>query len=145
MLKNIPPLLTPELLHGLAAMGHGDTLALVDANFPADRVARSQQARLVRLPGLSTTDVLQAVLQLFPLDDFSPDCAWSMQVVGQPDAVPLPVREFREALAAQGHGVAALERFDFYAQAAQASVIVQTGDLRKYANVLLCKGVIACD
>ena len=145
MLKNIPPLLTPELLHGLAAMGHGDTLALVDANFPADRVARVQQARLVRLPGVNTTEVLRAVLQLLPLDSFEPHCAWSMQVVGQPEAVPEPVREFRQALAAEGHGVAALERFAFYAQAAQASLVVQTGDLRKYANLLLCKGVIASD
>jgi L-fucose mutarotase len=145
MLKNIPPLLTPELLHGLAALGHGDTLALVDANFPADRVARQQGARLIRLPGVNTTEVLLAVLQLLPLDTFEPHCAWSMQVVGQPEAVPEPVREFRVALQAQGHGVAALERFDFYAQAAQAGVIVQTGDLRKYANLLLCKGVIAQD
>jgi L-fucose mutarotase len=145
MLKHIPPLLTPELLYGLAAMGHGDELAVVDANFPAERVARQQQARLVRLPGVDSTEVLRAVLQLLPLDTFGPDCAWSMQVVDQPDAVPLPVREFRTELAAQGHGVAALERFAFYAQTAQASLIVQTGDLRKYANLLLRKGVIASD
>lgn len=145
MLKNISPLLTPELLHGLAGMGHGDTVALVDANFPAARVARAQHAQLVRLPGTHTTEVLHAVLQLLPLDDFEPDCAWSMQVVGEPEAVPAPVQEFRHALATQGRGIATLERRAFYAQAAQACLIVQTGDLRRYANLLLCKGVIASD
>ena len=63
MLKNISPLLTPELLFGLAKLGHGDDVALVDANFPADRIAKQAHARLVQLPGLSTTQVLQAVLE----------------------------------------------------------------------------------
>lgn len=145
MLKNLSPLLTPELLFELASMGHGDDMAVVDANFPAARVAREAGAALIRVPGQDSAQVLQAVLSVLPLDTFEPACAWSMQVVGDASAVPAPVLEFRGLLAAQGHGLASLERFAFYAQAAKARTLVQTGDLRKYANVLLRKGVLASD
>ena len=146
MLKNISPILTPQLLFGLAKLGHGDDVALVDANFPADRVAQQAGAMLVHLPGLSTTDVLQAVLNVLPLDTFDSHCTWTMEVVGDAQAVPLPVAEFRQALTAQGEAApATLERFAFYAQASKARLVVQTGDLRKYANVLLRKGVISTD
>jgi L-fucose mutarotase len=145
MLKNISPLLTPELLFALASMGHGDDIAVVDANFPAARVAREAGAALIRLPGQGSGQVLQAVLSVLPLDTFDAACAWSMQVVGDASAVPPPVVEFRGLLEAQGHGLVSLERFAFYAQAARARALVQTGDLRKYANVLLRKGVLASD
>ncbi len=35
MLKNLSPLLSPDLLHALASMGHGDEIVLADAHFPA--------------------------------------------------------------------------------------------------------------
>ena len=143
MLKNISPLLTPELLFALASMGHGDDIAVVDANFPAARVAHEAGVALIRLPGHSSGQVLQAVLSVLPLDTFDAACAWSMKVVGDASAVPPPVVEFRGLLG--GHGLASLERFAFYAQAARARALVQTGDLRKYANVLLRKGVLAVD
>ena len=73
MLKTIPPLLTPDALHALASMGHGDELAIVDANFPAARVAAQGGARLVQLAGADAPQVLRAVLQVLPLDDFVPD------------------------------------------------------------------------
>jgi len=143
MLKNISPLLTPELLFALASMGHGDDIAVVDANFPAARVAHEAGVALIRLPGHSSGQVLQAVLSVLPLDTFDAHCAWSMQVVGDASAVPPPVLEFRGLLG--GYGLASLERFAFYAQAGRARALVQTGDLRKYANVLLRKGVLASD
>lgn len=143
MLKNLPPLLTPDLLHALASMGHGDDVVLVDAHFPASRVAQQGQARLVRMPGLTVTEMLDAVLQVLPLDTFGPACGWTMEMVGDAQAVPPAVAEFRQSLARQGRNdVATLERFAFYEQARQAFVIVQTGDLRTYANLLLRKGVL---
>ena len=84
MLKGLSPLLSPDLLHALASMGHGDELLIVDANFPAATHAR----RLLRLPGVSATEALEAVLSVLPLDDFGPQPALSMQVVGDPTAVP---------------------------------------------------------
>ena len=143
MLKNLPPLLTPELLHALASMGHGDDVVLVDAHFPASRVAQLGHARLVRMPGLTATQVLDAVLQVLPLDTFGTACGWTMEVVGDAQAVPPAVAESRQRLADHGRSdVIALERFAFYEQARQAFLIVQTGDLRTYANLLLRKGVL---
>jgi L-fucose mutarotase len=146
MLKNISPLLTPTLLFGLAKMGHGDAVALVDANFPADRIAEEGRALLVHLPGLSTTQVLDAVLGVLPLDTFELPCAWTMQVVGDAQAVPAAVTEFQQTLVSRGEAMAdSLARFTFYEQARSARLVVQTGDLRKYANILLRKGVLSTD
>lgn len=146
MLKNIPPLLTPDALHALASMGHGDDVAIVDANFPAAQVARKSGARLVPLAGATAPQALAAVLRLLPLDDFVPEAAWTMQVVGDPEAVPAPVAEFTTVLHQAGERPpASLERFAFYTQASAAFLILQTGEQRKYGNILLRKGVIASD
>jgi len=146
MLKNLPPLLTPDALHALASMGHGDVVAVVDANFPAARVAAQGGARLVILPGATSPELLRAVLALLPLDDFEPECSWTMQVVGDSAAVPAPVAEFTAALKAAGEKApAALERFAFYERAKGAFVILQSGELRKYGNILVRKGVLATD
>lgn len=146
MLKNLPPLLTPDALHALASMGHGDDVAIVDANFPAASVARLGGARLVQLAGANATQALTAVLQVLALDDFVPDAAWTMQVVGNADAIPAPVAEFAAALKNAGEKPAvALERFDFYQRAQSAFVILRTGEARKYGNILLRKGVISSD
>lgn len=146
MLKNIPPLLTPDALHALASMGHGDEVAIVDANFPAARVAAQGGGRLVQLAGTDATAALRAVMQLLPLDSFSSDAAWTMQVVGDAKAVPPPVAEFRALLAqAKEREPVTLERTAFYARATAAFVILRTGEQRKYGNILLRKGVVASD
>lgn len=139
MLKGISPLLSPDLLHVLASMGHGDELVLADANFPAATHAR----RLVHLPGSSAPDVLHAVLGVFPLDDFVPQAALTMQVVGDPAARPPVVVGFDAVLAAHACPPSSgLERFAFYERAAAAFAIVATGETRIYGNILLKKGVV---
>ncbi|MGH7357392.1 MAG: RbsD/FucU family protein, partial [Candidatus Rokuibacteriota bacterium] len=80
MLKGFDPLLGPDLLHVLAAMGHGDELVVADGNFPAARLAR----RLVRLDGVDAPRALRAILSVFPLDTFTPTPAAVMAVVGDP-------------------------------------------------------------
>lgn len=141
MLKGIDPLLTPELLHALRAMGHGDTIAIVDANFPA----ASTGPQVVRLAGASATAAADAILSVLPLDDFVPESAWCMEVVGDP-AADLPIYgEFRAAMSRHegpGQQLAKLERFKFYAEAAKAFVIVSTNETRLYGNLLLKKGVV---
>lgn len=141
MLKNIDPLLSPDLLMVLRAMGHGDDIAIVDANFPAASMAK----RLVRLDGLSATTVLDAVLSVMPLDDFVPQAAWRMEVVGDAGAEQPIFEEFR-GIVARREGprfrLAALERFAFYERAKAAFAIVSTGETRLYGNVILKKGVI---
>jgi len=143
MLKNIPPLLTPDALHALASMGHGDEVAIVDANFPAARVAAARGARLIRLPGADAPAVLRAVLALLPLDDFGSEAAWTMQVVGDAALVPPPVAEFRAVLQQAGEAEPVpLERFAFYERAGAAFAVVQTGERRRYGNLILRKGVV---
>lgn len=146
MLKNIPALLSADVLDALARMGHGDEVAIVDANFPAERIAREGGARLVSVPGANCEQLLEAVLQLLPLDDFGPERAWTMEVVGDANAVPVPVAGMRVVLARAGEPApATLERHAFYARAGRAFALLQTGDTRKYANLLLRKGVISTD
>lgn len=139
MLKGLSPLLSPDLLHALASMGHGDEIVLADANFPA----ASHGRRLLRLPGLGAPAVLDAVLSVLPLDSFVAQPALTMQVVGDAAAVPETVNEFNALLQTHGYAPsAALERFAFYERAAQAFAVVATGERRIYGNILLKKGVV---
>jgi L-fucose mutarotase len=141
MLKGIDPLLSPDLLAILRGMGHGDEIAIVDANFPAESSAR----RLVRLDGVSATAALDAVLSVMPLDTFVPEAAWRMEVVGAPDAEEPIFAAFRDILE-QREGpdmrLGPLERFAFYERARTAFAIVATGEARLYGNIILKKGII---
>jgi L-fucose mutarotase len=139
MLLGLDPVLSPDLLHALAAMGHGDRLALVDANDPATR-----GRRLIELPGIDRPRALQTVLSVFPIDTFVPDPCAVMQVVGEADTRPPVQAEMNALLASDGAKPAAsLERHAFYAAAETAYAIVQTGERRFYGDILLTKGVAA--
>jgi L-fucose mutarotase len=140
MLKGIDPLLSPELLTVLAEMGHGDELAIVDANFPAVTMGR----RLVRVSS-PAPDVLRAVLSLLPLDDFVDAPMTVMEVVGSPDEIPEPVRDFQSvANAVENKHVkmTRIDRFSFYDRARAAFAIVASGELKLYGCVLVKKGII---
>ncbi len=138
MLLGLDPVLSPDLLHALAAMGHGDRIALVDANYPATR-----GRRVIHLPGLDTPRVLEAILSVLPIDTFVPDPCATMQVVGEPDAVPPVVGQMNAVLTRRGARPAvAVDRHAFYAAAEGAYAIVQTGERRFYGNILLTKGVV---
>lgn len=138
MLKGIDPRIPPELLYALAQMGHGDTIAIVDANFPAHSLGE-----WVIVSPVSLTDAVRMVLSLMPLDQFVPSAATSMQVVGDPEAVPPAIAELTPAVEDAGSNIQSVERFDFYDIARDAFVVLQTADTRLYANVVLKKGVIS--
>ncbi|HEY8729410.1 MAG TPA: RbsD/FucU domain-containing protein [Acidothermaceae bacterium] len=141
MLKNLDPLLGPDLLHALAAMGHGDEVAVVDANYPAAATAR----RLIRLEGVDTYRAVQAILSVLPLDVALADPITRMQVVGDPTSMPAVQTEvLRCASDAEGQeiGAGAIDRFAFYERSRSAFVTVATGEARPYGCVLLTKGVI---
>jgi L-fucose mutarotase len=142
MLKGLDPILSPELLAALRGMGHGDELAIVDANYPAAASGRP----LIRMDGVpSTTRMAAAVLSLLPLDEFVPCAAFHMQVVGQP-AADLPIfAEMREVLARYEPSCARLEgieRFAFYERVRHAFTVVVTGERRLYGNLVLKKGIV---
>ena len=141
MLIGIDPLLGPELLHALCAMGHGDEVAIVDANFPA----ASMGTRVVEARGANSTAMLNAVLSVLPVDTYVVPAVFTMEVVGDPRTVPPPVAEFAATINDHALGdceIGHLERSAFYARARGAFVIVRTGDMRPYGNVLLVKGVV---
>ncbi|MGH6814233.1 MAG: RbsD/FucU family protein [Hyphomicrobiaceae bacterium] len=147
MLKGLDPLLSADLLWVLAAMGHGDDIAIVDANHPADTIARATvSGRLVRLPGVAMDLAVVAILSVLPVDDFEPNPLRRMEVVGRPNDIPEVQREVQEAIErALGrpsplHG---LERFAFYDAARRAFAVVQSGDPRPYGCFLVRKGIIA--
>lgn len=145
MLKGLDPLLTPDLLWALAAMGHGDDIALVDANHPAERIARATTAgRLIHLPGASMQAAARAILSVLPLDTFTAGPVRRMLVVGNDTAVPEAQQDVQAVLneAASGTVMHGIERFAFYSAAEKAFAIVQTGDARPYGCFLFRKGVI---
>lgn len=147
MLKGLHPLLTPELLGALSEMGHGDEIAIVDANFPATSVAMETAfGRPIYLPGASLAQAVEAVLSLVPLDTFVEHPARRMETDQGPEDVPAVQQEVQEVVdAAEGRHVAlgSLERFAFYDAARSAYAVVQTGERRWWGDVLLKMGAIA--
>jgi L-fucose mutarotase len=144
MLLGLDPILSPDLLRILRAMGHGDEIAIVDANYPATSNAR----RPVRLDGVDASQTLIAVLSVFPLDSFVKAPANCMQVVGKPKEVPPAVADFQtivDRLSAFPTKIARIERFGFYERAKTCFAHVATSDRRLYANIILTKGVIGSD
>ncbi|MBU6513794.1 MAG: ribose ABC transporter [Betaproteobacteria bacterium] len=145
MLKLLSRLHTPELLHALASMGHGDEIALVDANFPGATMAR----RLVRLDSAGLPEVLDACLQLMPLDAFVEQPALRMEVVGAPADIPEVQRECQVLIDRhEGAGrftLAGIERHAFYARSREAFAVVATGEARPYGCIILKKGVVFPD
>jgi L-fucose mutarotase len=140
MLIGIPALLGPELLATLRAMGHGDEIALVDGNYPAEEQAR----RLIRADGHPLIPVLDAILSILPVDDTVPEALFRASVKGDPSRAD-PVHHEIEAVCAKrapGRKVVALAGADFYARVKSAHAIVATSEPRLYANIIIRKGVI---
>lgn len=138
MLKGIPNVLSPDLLKVLMEMGHGDEIVIADGNFPGASLART----LIRLDGHGAVEVLNAILQLFPLDTYE-NPVYLMEKV-QGDKVETPIwNEYKEIVSKYTDDeVAYLERYDFYERAKKAYAIVMTGESALYANVILKKGVV---
>jgi L-fucose mutarotase len=141
MLKGIDPLLSPQLLYLLCAMGHRQELAIVDANFAVPHNAQ----QVVRLDGIAAIDVVKAVLTVFPLDKGPAGAAWRMVAKGDP-AVELPIfAEFGDAIKlAANNDIApsALPSEEFKERVRLAYCIVVTGERRTYGNIVLRKGTV---
>lgn len=139
MLKGISSILSPELLKILMEMGHGDEIVIGDGNFPAASMGR----RVVRLDGHGVPEILDAVMALFPLDQFVEKPVALMAV---PGAEPEPAiwEKYRAVIGAHEKLPAFefVERFAFYDRAKESYAIIATGESAIYANVILKKGVI---
>jgi L-fucose mutarotase len=138
MLRGVSPPPTPDLPHALASMGQGDSLAIVDANFPAAATAR----QLLLLPAVDSPFVLAAVLSVLPRDDVEPDPTLVMQVVGTAGEIAAPERDFAEILADHHTRPKAIERHAFDRAADAVFFVLRTGERRLYGNILRCKNAI---
>lgn len=140
MLKNIPAIIPPELLKILDEMGHGDEIVIGDGNFPA----ASNAKRLVRCDGHGVPELLDAILQLLPLDTYVDSPVMLMQVTPGDDVDPVIWKDYRKIVDKHQDNVAftEIERFAFYERARDAYAIVATGESALYANVILKKGVV---
>lgn len=140
MLRHIPKILPSELVKKMMDMGHSDYLIIVDANFPAKSLGRS----VVEIKGCSTTEVLEAIMQFFPLDDFV-EAPVTLMNYRTSENRPEVWEEYRSILEKYDQSNAfkdfeIIDRYEYYKKAEEAYVLVQTTDERRYANISLQKG-----
>lgn len=141
MLKGISPVISPELIKILMEMGHGDELVIADGNFPAASVAQ----RLVRADGLNGPVLLDAILQLLPLDQYVEKPVALMAIVPGDSTQPVIWEEYRTILKNSDPGFndfEYIERFAFYERAKKAYAVLASSESALYANIILKKGVI---
>lgn len=144
MLKGIPKILSPELLKVLCEMGHSDRLVIADGNFPAESMGKN--AKVIRMDGHGTCEILKAILEVFPLDTYVEHPVQLMEVM-KGDPVETPIWDeygvIVEKADERGRSVIGqLERFAFYEEARSAYAIIATGEGALYANIMLQKGVV---
>lgn len=140
MLKNIPKILSPNLLKVLCEMGHGDEIVIADGNFPSETIGRNN--RVIRMDGHNATQVLNAILQLFPLDENVEKYAFVMKT--DDDSVPTVWSSFESELENKGYckQICQIERNNFYEKAKNAYCVIATGESALYANIILRKGTV---
>ncbi|MFN3844526.1 MAG: RbsD/FucU family protein [Paracoccaceae bacterium] len=143
MLIGIPPILGPELLATLRAMGHGDEIAIVDGNYPAQDHAR----RLIRADGHRLMPMLEAILTVLPLDDDAPASILRASLFNDPEQMGSIHHEVEVTCGRlkPGYTVQALPGNSLYPRIRAAHTIVATSETSLYANIILRKGVIRGD
>ncbi|HOO28320.1 MAG TPA: RbsD/FucU domain-containing protein [Lachnospiraceae bacterium] len=144
MLKGIPKILSPELLKVLCEMGHSDRLVISDGNFPAESMGKN--AIVIRCDGHGVPELLDAILQVFPLDTYVEHPVNLMEVM-KGDPVETPIWDDYKKIVGKYDGrgenaVGNIERFSFYEEAKTAYAIIATGESALYANIMLQKGVV---
>jgi L-fucose mutarotase len=138
MLKNISPIISPELLKILMEMGHGDEIVIGDGNFPSASIAQ----RLVRLDGHGVNEILEAILKLMPLDTYAKPLYIIKKIPG--DTVETPIWDVFDKIVKEhtNEKIEQIDRFDFYERAKKAYAVVMTGETALYGCIILKKGVI---
>jgi Fucose dissimilation pathway protein FucU len=143
MLKGIPPILSPELLKILCEMGHTDELTIGDGNFPGHTYGK----KVIRMDGHGVPELLDAILQVFPLDSYVDKPVTLMSVV-KGDTVKTPIWDTYKEIVAKYDGRGAdcfeeIDKWDFYEKTKEkSSVVIMTGETALYANIILKKGVV---
>ena len=142
MLKNIPSILTPDLLKILMEMGHGDEIVIADGNFPAASIAE----KLIRLDGHNVPEILEVILKFFPLDAYVEKPVGLMAVTPGDPTKPVIWEEYRKIILESREPFSEfeyIERYAFYERARKAYAIIATSESALYANIIVKKGVVA--
>lgn len=146
MLLGIDARMTPDLLFCLSRMGHGDEIALVDANYPAASTAAHCVVQdPIQLTGLDAASAADLITSVMPLDQFVPHCALRMEVDGQPDEVTQTHRAVWDVIEKRmpaGAGTGSIERQAYYAHAQTCFAVVQCSEARAFGCFILRKGVV---
>ena len=146
MLKGIPKILSPELLKVLCEMGHSDRIVIADGNFPAETMGKN--SKVIRMDGHGVPEILDAILQVFPLDTYVEKPVNLMELMpGDVGRIATPIWDIYKEIVAKhdergAEAVGNIERFAFYEEAKTAYAIIATGESAVYANVMLQKGVV---
>ena len=146
MLKNIPKILSPELLKVLCEMGHSDRIVIADGNFPAESMGKN--AIVIRADGHGVPELLDAILTVFPLDAYVDQPVTLMELMEcDKGKIATPIWDEYRAIVAKhdergAEAVGNIDRFDFYDEAKKCYAIIATGEGAVYANVMIQKGVV---
>ena len=146
MLKGIPKILSPELLKVLCEMGHSDRLVIADGNFPSESMGKD--AIVIRMDGHGVPEILDAILQVFPLDTYTDKPVQLMELMDRDKGkIATPIWDTYKEIVAKydkrgDKAVGNIDRFDFYDEAKKVYCIIATGESAVYANVMLQKGVV---
>ena len=144
MLKGISPMLSPELLKILCEMGHSDTIVIADGNFPAETMGKN--GIVLRMDGHGVPEILEAILQVFPLDQYIEKPVSLMERVPGDNADVSIWKTYEKMIEKEEpRGISVirrLERFAFYEEAKKAYCVIATSETSQYANVILQKGCV---
>jgi L-fucose mutarotase len=140
-------LIHPQLCEILGRAGHHAKILIADGHYPAS-TKKGPNAEMVSLnlsPGVvSCSQVLEAILSAVPIDGVSTmmyESSDPYTLAGDP-----PVwNEYREILRRTGLNLKLepIKKWDFYEAVATPDHVltVQTGDMQRFANLLLSVGV----
>ena len=144
MLKGISPILSPQLLMVLCEMGHSDTIVIADGNFPAETMGKN--GIVIRMDGHGVPEILEAILQVFPLDQYIEKPVSLMERVPGDNADVSIWKTYEKMIEAEEERgtdvIQKLERFAFYEEAKKAYAVIATTETSQYANVILQKGCV---
>lgn len=137
MLKT--PLLHPEILRALGSAGHGARVLIADGNYPfsteTPRAATRVFLNLRRgLPGVA--DVLEVLIATIPIE--------SVLLMATPDGQPVALHDTFRQLMPEPIPFSHRRRHEFYAEARAdaTALVIATGEVQRFANVLLTIGVV---
>lgn len=145
MLRHIPDCISPDLLKVLHEMGHGDRIVIGDANFPAKSVSKGNIN--IRCDGQRATEILDAILELMPLDEFVETPVLIMDKSEKHKDLETPVwDEFKDIVKKHNNEgenlVGFIDRFKFYEEAKKAYATISTTEKAFYACIILQKGCL---